>query len=188
MIRRTVVRMAETKFFIQNLPTPTRAGGTPSFLNFFDNLVQGTTAITRIGSQIRPQRLSFRFHLLFNFVVGSFEDATIRIVVMSPRKGQDNDAIINANNASTVSTAIDPTLTVVHYDKNFALQSSNAAGGSPAERTIRFIKRWGGTIQYTVGNAVPRGLLVMFVSNIGPGPLVSDIQLSGHLRMSYKDA
>lgn len=192
IVRRTLTRMAETKFNLVNISSNNLITGLA--VNYpFNGIAQGTGPTNRIGNSVRTKRLSFRYSVYFNFgtAIGASTYGQIRVCLIYPRRSLNTQAggDIIAPNFNQFWNAENY---IVLYDKTHDLSANaqnSGTGTVPVLKHFRFsmptryVIRWRDP---NVNNAEKQPILVYFTSlpDVLNG---SSISLNGQMRVSFID-
>ncbi|UYD39104.1 MAG: capsid protein [Wigfec virus K19_598] len=187
--RRTIRKMAETKFWIREIPTlNATAFGVRDWAP--TSVVQGVSPFTRIGNKFRIKRIGFRA-----WIYSTLEDDTeppspvlfsVRIVVVYPRKSIGTAPIITDFVPPQWNGYLDPTKWVVLKDKTFNMSYPNGVGSNSNTRFWRWSKRVNLDININTAGAVDREPFIVFWSDL-TGPSNTEPRVNIVTRFSFID-
>lgn len=181
-IARGVVRnQAETKFFIGLSPVYDQSTVVES-TSFVNAIQAGVGNNQRIGSQIRIQAISWRITAIMKPAVGGAAVCYLRVVLLYPRKGQDDVGVTNMITSLTVSNFIQPNIAYVLYDKVYAL------GVTAGDKTIMFnkhSKKCRYIMNYS-GGVINRQPILVLVTDLPPGD-PTKLSTQYYQKTSFKD-
>lgn len=187
--RRTVRRLAETKFFIDNINIGIDANNawTDQIAN---GLTQGTTAITRVGARIQCHRWGFDLKVAFLQGLAGVNTANCRIMVFYPRKAVSNGdvtALISPTNPGLYGRA-DPTQIMTLYDKFFTIGGGTAvsSGAVPTVRHFKLSRPSKYIFNYDAANTVQHCPIMYITTDIVAGG-TSGVNIQGNVSVSFKD-
>lgn len=192
IVRHVASRIPEVKFHAQGIGNTVR--NVPYSIKFFNDLSQGTTAITRIGHEVRAKRISMRFYINLAFVSLGSINAIVRVLVCHPRKGLDNgDMDLAITSMLGVTSIPDPTQVYVLFDKHYAVSAdTNVAavntGFVPFVRLCEYSKPVRHHARYAgVSNNCSVGPALYVLTNLAAADN-SSVTVNGYTRFSYRDA
>lgn len=189
-VKRTLVRLAETKiaFKTNNFTAFTAANN--AAISFVDGLATGVGSFNRLGNKIMLKRLSWRIQVRFLPNASGIPDALFRVALIFPRKTIANDKLSGIQ-ATSINSSYDPQLVYVAYDRVFGLgQQIGVNPDMPSQRLIRHSRHVKNmVIRYAsaTDNDVEREPLLLVSTSIPSGD-ASSLQVLIETRISYTDA
>lgn len=183
-VRAVVYRMSETKYHI-NVVEHDDQTSVPTVESFSDGLSQGITSVTRIGSQIKVKRLTFNIWAAMSLANAGAEYAWVRVLVVYPRKGVDDQSALTDINLLAWNTPPNPTTLMTLYDKCLPIARVSSAT-IPCVRRFHWSKRVRYQFNFDQAGAVKREPVIVVLTNLSNSNEAT-INFIGYKRMSFKD-
>lgn len=203
-VRRITRNDAETKFNLVQLNLTVFNNRLWFLSTFGQGLAQGTTEVTRLGSKITVQTLSFDYTVVFNQNAGELVSIpnvfAVRCMVLYPRKGLDNNYLTQANvlnqNLPGVYNRPDPSRFFVLYDSRKYVKAklndpNDNYGAVHYYVNFKFNKKFPYIFNYdaaAIDNSVRKQpLIYMTCPLVAANVVLSNLAVSGYTCMSFKD-
>lgn len=183
-VRAVVYRMSETKYHILPVSHDDQIS-VPTVESFSDGLAQGITAVTRIGTNIKVKRLTFKIWAAMSLADRGAEYAWARVLVIYPRKGVDDQSALTDINLIGWNVPPNPTTLMTLYDKLLPI-GRTAEGNLPAVRCFKWTKRVRYQFNFDAAGAVKREPVIVMLTNLS-GSNDASINFIGYKRLSFKD-